>query len=101
MQKKLKLPRYRRVAGGVLIAAGYCLGIGLIVIDALDIESIYDAVAVPFEPRASTLGAMLVIGASVITPSVLYPCIFDKFPDWFDRLPKEMVHNFAQMLGVR
>jgi hypothetical protein len=102
MQKKLKLPTYRRVAGGLLITSGYVVGVGLIVMSAFfKIDGIYDSAAFPFELSASTLGIFIVVAASVISPSIFYPCLFDRFPKWFDKLPRQMVTIFAQMLGAR
>lgn len=102
MQKKLNLPAYRRIVGGALIASGFVMGITLLVIGTFfEVDSIYQAAAFPFEPSASTLGVIMVAAASVTTPSIFHPCLFDKFPDWFDKLPREMVNVFAQMLGAR
>ena len=78
MLDTLGMPLYRRIVGASFIVVGYLMGASLVVAPQLFPNGLlgFDTVDV---------GTYYVAAAIVCTPSVLYPCVYDRFPNWISR----------------
>lgn len=75
MKGTLGMPTYRRVVGAGFVVYFFLLGVVLVSAPTLIPNGIsgvdtYDA------------GVFFVFGGVVCTPCILYPCVFDTFPEW-------------------
>lgn len=95
MSDALGMPKYRRVIGVAIVTLGVTLAsIALTYADHL--EDIYDG---PL--TVSFFGVVMILAGAYLVPFVLYPCMYDRFPSWVQRLPNEKVAALKSLLGVK
>jgi hypothetical protein len=95
VSSNLMIPVFRRVIGAGFVFLFFVIGtIGLLYgngSEALSngslslVESSY----------------FLIVCGFICTPFLLYPCLFDRFPDWVESFPKQTVDNLKLMLGSK
>ena len=102
MKTKLNLPTYRRIIGALFTGCALVMAMGLIAFgDYLEANGYYQTHSVPLDPAPLTLSIFMVFCFVTMAPTILYPCVFDRFPSWFKSLPPDMVRAFEAMLGAR
>lgn len=95
MSNALGIPKYRRVIGVAIVASGLVLAsVALMYADYL--EDLYTG---PL--TVSIFGVVMILAGTYLVPFVLYPCIYDRFPAWVQRLPIEKVTALKALLGVK
>ena len=95
MTNRLGITFFRRIFGAVFISFGYILGFACISYsDVLDANST-DPISY------GILGAILLMAGLILAPTVLYPCLYDRFPTWVNALPTKAVHSLKVLLGAR
>lgn len=98
---KLQIPILRRFAGASLSMLCFVFGAYF----ALGHEqSRWLATQVshtlPLDLDAAEIALLLLGCGAITTPTLLYPCLFDRFPSFFARLPPSVRSACAALLGV-
>lgn len=78
---KLNIPTHRRVAGGIMLLLSCLAAVAYLY------SPVWDTAQMPETIDTAYIGIFMLVGIVWLMPTVFFPCLFDRFPQWVLRHP--------------